>query len=289
MKRILITGKNSYIGKSFQTWLAQYPEEYEVEAISVRGDEWKDKDFSRYDVVYHVAGIAHIKETKKNEELYYQVNRDLAVAVANKAKNEGVKQFIFLSSMSVYGLDEGIISKDTPLKPRNAYGKSKMEAENAIKKLSSDFFKVLIVRPPMVYGKKCTGNYKKLSELAKKIFIFPNIDNQRSMIYIDNLSFFIKLCIVHGVQGIVTPQNSEYVSTSEMVVEIARVNNKNIYLINKCSKVMILLSKKNNLFSKVFGSLIYDKSISSHEMVPRKANLYFGEVSFLESIKESEK
>src|SRR5699024_574338 len=129
MKKILITGVNSYVGNRFAEWVKQYPEEYEVDKISVRGGRWKKMDFSDYDSILHVAGIAHRKETIENKKLYYLVNRDLTNGIALKAKKEGVKQFIFLSSMSVYGLIEGVIDNSTPLKPKSHYGKSKLQAE----------------------------------------------------------------------------------------------------------------------------------------------------------------
>src|SRR5690606_7124221 len=119
-------------------------------------------------VVIHVAGIAHVKETKENADLYYKVNRDLAFEVAKKAKNEGVKQFIFLSSMSVYGIETGIIKINTPTNPKTNYGRSKLEAEELISSIESDSFKVAILRPPMIYGKGCKGNYIRLANLAIK-------------------------------------------------------------------------------------------------------------------------
>ena len=90
MKKVLITGKNSYVGTSLEKWLGNYPARYSIISISLRNDSWKEKDFSEYDVVFHVAGIAHIKETKKNANLYYKVNRDLAFEVAQKAKIEEI-------------------------------------------------------------------------------------------------------------------------------------------------------------------------------------------------------
>ncbi|MGB4351276.1 MAG: NAD-dependent epimerase/dehydratase family protein, partial [Tissierellaceae bacterium] len=217
MKSILITGKNSYIGSRFEEWLAKYPDKYKVDAISLRDESWKEKDFSEYDVIYHVAGIAHRKETKENRELYYAVNRDLAYEVAKKSKQDGIKQFIFLSTMSVYGLESGVIDEYTPLKPKSNYGKSKLQAEELIKPLEDDSFKIAILRPPMVYGKGCKGNYPRLAKLAKITPIFPDIDNKRSMIYIDNLSEFVRLLIDDYSSGLFLPQNSEYVKTSEMV------------------------------------------------------------------------
>ncbi|PRY82681.1 NAD-dependent epimerase/dehydratase family protein [Alkalibacterium olivapovliticus] len=132
MKKVLITGKKSYIGTSVENWIMKEPDNYHVDTIDMRDGLWKEMDFSKYDVVFHVAGIAHIKETSKNQGLYYKVNRDLAYETAKKAKENGVNQFIFLSSMSVYGIDSGYITKFTPLRPKNAYGKSKVEAEKLI-------------------------------------------------------------------------------------------------------------------------------------------------------------
>ena len=158
MKRVLITGENSYVGNSFADWVKDDPE-FQVDKISLRDDSWKEYDFSIYDVVLHVAGIAHQKETKKNSESYYRVNRDLTVDVAQKAKEKGVNHFIFLSSMSVYGLDTGVINKMTPLKPKTNYGKSKLEAEEAISSLATSSFEIAILRPPMIYGANCKGNF----------------------------------------------------------------------------------------------------------------------------------
>lgn len=275
MKKILITGESSYIGTSFQKWLAQYPEEYQVDTISVRGDEWQEKDFSEYDVVYHVAGIAHIKETKKNQDLYYKVNRDLAYEVAKKSKNDGIKQFIFLSSMSVYGIEEGVITRDTKLEPKNAYGKAKLEAEKLIGQLEDKNFIVMIIRPPMVYGRGCKGNYAKLSKLAKITLVFPEIDNQRSMIYIDNLSGYVKNVIDYEKCGILLPQNKNYVSTSDMVKEISNVHGKTIHF----TKIFNPLLKFMNIgiTKKIFGSLVYEKDKLVEDIVEYQDSIFKSE------------
>lgn len=262
MRRILITGKNSYIGTKFEEWLSRYHDEYEVDRINLRDESWKELDFSKYDVVYHVAGIAHRKETNENRDLYYKVNRDLAYEVAKKSKDDGVKQFIFLSTMSVYGLETGIIDENTPLKPNNAYGKSKLEAEELIKSLEDKSFMVAIIRPPMVYGKDCKGNYQRLSKLAVKTPIFPDVDNKRSMIYIDNLSEFIRLLIDNCSSGLFLPQNSEYVNTSEMVRLIAEVHGRKIIMTRLFNLLLSLLNIST--VNKVFGNLIYKIDNSNH-------------------------
>lgn len=265
MKRILITGKNSYIGNSFKEWVSQWPEKYQVDEVSTRDNIWKERSFAGYDSILHVAGIAHIKETKENRDLYYQINRDLAVDIAKKAKKEGVKQFVFLSSMSVYGLTTGVIDQHTPLNPKNAYGKSKLEAEQIISEMQDDSFLVAIVRPPMVYGKGSKGNYRALSKLAKITPIFPDINNQRSMIYIDHLSEFIKNLMKQNIAGLFFPQNKDYVSTTEMVREIANYYDKNIFMTRLFNPVINRIMKRVDFIKKIYGTLVYTEKISKVE------------------------
>jgi len=263
MKNILITGKNSYIGTSLENWLMREPDKYKVDTVDMKDGSWKEKDFSLYDVVFHVAGIAHIKETSDNQNLYYKVNRDLAYESAQKAKQDGVEQFIFLSSMSVYGIENGVIDKSTPLNPNSAYGKSKVEAEELINKLEDSSFTVATLRPPMVYGKGCRGNYPRLVGLALKTPIFPKIDNKRSMIYIDNLSEFVKQLIDYRSSGLFFPQNAEYVNTSEMVRLIAEVHGKRMVMTKLFNPILRLLNVST--VNKVFGDLLYDMSMSEYE------------------------
>lgn len=276
MKRILITGKNSYIGTSVKKWLMKEPEKYSVDTIDMKDPSWKEKDFSKFDVVFHVAGIAHIKETKDNKYMYYKVNRDMAVETAKKAKEEGVAQFVFLSSMSVYGIENGVIDKNTPLKPNSFYGKSKIEAEELINKLKDDSFTIATLRPPMVYGKGCRGNYPRLARLAINTPIFPNVDNKRSMIYIDNLSEFVKNLIDIRSEGLFFPQNVEYVNTSEMVILISNFHNKRICTTKLFNPLLRLI--KINTINKIFGDLMYDESLSSNVDL----------ISFSDSIKLTE-
>jgi nucleoside-diphosphate-sugar epimerase len=262
MKKILITGSNSYVGTSLEKWLGNNPDKYSVDVISLRDDLWEEKDFSEYDVVFHVAGIAHIKETKANADLYYRVNRDLAFETAKKAKSDGVKQFIFLSSMSVYGIESGVIDKNSPLNPKSSYGKSKLQAEGLIKHLEDDGFKIAILRPPMIYGKDCKGNYPRLASVALKVPIFPDIQNMRSIIYIDNLCELVRLLIDDLSSGVFTPQNIEYVRSSEMVKMIAEAHGKKIKMTKLFNPLIRLL--KIDVVNKVFGDLVYEKSVSKY-------------------------
>lgn len=261
MKKILVTGANSYIGKNFIDYVNSLGE-IEAQAISVRDDSWKDIDFGQYDVVYDVAGIAHIKETDENRHLYYEVNRDLAVELAKKAKADGVKQFIYLSSMSVFGMVEGHITMSTPTGPVNAYGKSKLEAERQIMALASSDFVVTIVRPPMVYGPGCKGNYQLLRKFALKIKAFPNVDNRRSMISIENMSKAVVGMIEHPKTSVWHPQDSEYIRTYDMVKSITEEEGVRLFTIRGFNWLIKLLTKRIGVFKKVFGSLTYDKSMN---------------------------
>ncbi|MCQ6274669.1 NAD-dependent epimerase/dehydratase family protein [Bacillus sp. V3B] len=268
MKNILITGINSYVGTSFEKWLGNYPNKYLVDLISMRNDTWKEKDFSKYEVVLHVAGIAHVSSDPKMEDLYYKVNRDLTIEAAEKAKAEGVKQFIFLSSIIVYGDSNSgkrVIDKNTVPTPSNFYGNSKLQAEEGIKSLESNQFKVAIVRPPMIYGKGSKGNYPKLAKVAQKLPVFPDVDNERSMLHIDNLCEFIRLMIDNEESGLFFPQNSEYVKTSEMVKLIADVHGKKIILTKLFNPILKVIGLKLGLINKVFGNLVYEKSISNYK------------------------
>lgn len=258
MKKILIAGANSYIGMSFENYIKKnYPDDYEVDTVDMIDGTWRDKDFSGYDAVFHVAGIAHQKETKENAPIYYKVNRDLAIETAQKAKNEGVSHFVFLSSMSVYGMETGIITKETVPNPKTNYGISKWQAEQGLSSLTSDDFKVAVIRPPMVYGEGCKGNYQFLTKVVKKSPIFPRVNNQRSMIHIDNLVSFVKMIIDEQVEGVYCPQNREYVKTVEMAASIAKKLNKKIYFTYLGGFAVIVFRPFMGILKKAFGSLIY--------------------------------
>lgn len=265
MKKILITGQNSYIGNKFEEWVSQWPDEYQVTKISVRNDDWKNQNWSIYDVVLNVAGIAHNSSDSSLEELYYRVNRNLTIELAGKAKIDEIEQFIHLSSMIVYGAsktENGMITKDTKPKPANFYGDSKLQGELGIMPLADDNFKLAIIRPPMIYGKGSKGNYPLLSKLAQKTPVFPDFKNQRSMLHIDNLNEFIRLLIDNEDTGIYHPQNKEYVVTSELVREVAKVHNHNILFSKLVNPIISMLRSKVSLFNKVFGDQLYDKKLS---------------------------
>lgn len=269
MNRILITGANSYVGTSVEHYLTRWMDRYEVDTLSLRDLAWKDKSFSRYDAVFHVAGVAHSDSgriSKEKARLYYAVNTDLTIETAKKAKADGVGQFIFMSSAIVYGDSAPIgktkiITKDTPAAPSNCYGDSKMQAKG-LALLSDDTFHVAIIRPPMIYGKGCKGNYLALSKIAQMTPVFPYVDNQRSMLYIENLCEFVRILIEERKQGTFWPQNREYSNTSELVKMIAQLHGKKVHLLHGMTLPLKILSRFVPAINKAFGSLSYDRTIS---------------------------
>ena len=259
MKRILITGANSYIGTSFEKYIKDNDhKDYAVDTIDMVDGSWREKSFAGYDCVFHVAGIAHQKETKQNARLYYEVNRDLAVEVARQAKQDGVRQFIFLSSMSVYGMDTGVITRETKPDPKSHYGKSKWEAEQQIAALMDESFRVCILRPPMVYGKGCKGNFQTVVKIVERFPFFPRVKNARSMIYIDNLAFFVQCCMDNELSGIYFPQNKEYMSTMELAQGVSEALNKKIYFEYITGMMVGCLRSVHPMLKKAFGSLVYN-------------------------------
>ena len=233
MKRVLITGDNSYVGNNVQAWLLKTPNEFAVDAISVKDESWRNTDFSKYDVVFHVAGIAHVDAKKSMEPLYRRVNTDLTIEVAKWAKQHGIKQFIFMSSSIVYhesrSLKGDIISRATKPDPNTFYGDSKLQAEIGLKKIEDELFKVVILRCPMIYGPNSKGNFLRLAKLATITPVFPDYHNKRSMIYIDNLCEFVKQVIIRGLKGTFHPDNKDLADTVEIVSSFAKQNNHRIH------------------------------------------------------------
>ena len=260
MKKILITGKGSYIGTYVKKYLESFPEYY-VEELDTKDKSWELFDFSNFDVVYHVAGLAHIKEIPENEHLYYEINRDLSIKCAELAKKAGIKQFIFMSSMSVYGLlcSKDSISLDTKCNPNTYYGRSKYEAEIALKELETQDFKVCLARPPMVYGDNSPGNLTKLFNLVRKVHVFPTVKNKRSSITVEQLSMYIKDYIDNEIRGVVLPQNPHYMCTYEIVKKKMKEENVKVVYVSLFNPFIKLLVGKVNLISKCFGDLIYEK------------------------------
>ena len=265
--KILIIGKNSYIGTNVKLWLEKSG--HLVDELDAHNENWDQVNFGEFDSVIQVAAIVHRKDVD-DWDLYKKINVDLPVKVATCAKKQGVHQFVFLSTMAVYGKDKNlpnssVIDSNTEKHPTSLYGKSKNIAEEKLKELESKDFKVAIVRPPNVYGPNCKGNYiTNFKKLTKKISIFPEIflNSRQSMLYIDNLSELIRLIIEKNVGGYFMPQDDEIVNTCELISYISSAMNKKI-LFSKLMGNFIIPFSKCTVVNKVYGGVNYNRELSS--------------------------
>lgn len=266
MKRILITGKNSYVGRSF---MKHAKVRFVTDGLSVRDEKWKQHDFSPYDAVIHVAAIVH-QPKQIDRNLYFRVNRDLAGAVAHHAITQGVKQFIFMSTIAVYGLSpsrsrNGCISLKTACHPVSPYGESKLAAENKLREMEQGHrFTLSIIRPPMIYGPGCPGNYfKYLLWMGRNLPVFPAVRRNRlSMIAIENLCELLCLVIENEASGVFCPQDPDVFSTEERLQIIANAHGRKI----RISRLIgfpfrwLPLSQIDSLY----GDLYYNQSEFNH-------------------------
>lgn len=269
MKKILITGANSFVGSNIEMWLLKYSEEFQVDTVETMNDVWKQADFTKYDSVFHVAGIAHVDPKPEMAPLYYKVNRDLAIDVAKYAKEAGVKQFIYMSSKIVFhaskSLKGDVVTRKTEPKPNDFYGDSKLQAENGLHELECESFKVVILRPPMIYGSGNKGNLPRLGWLATKVPVFPAWHNKRSMLFIDNLAEFVKQAILRELSGTFYPQNAEYSDTVEIVRLFAKEHNHRIWISKLFNPFVWIGSFFLPAIPKMFSDSYYAQEMSKYD------------------------
>lgn len=266
MAKVLITGANSYVGESVRKYILTKDFSYQIDVVDTIGDNWKNADYSLYDIVFHVAGIAHVNADPKMEPLYYKVNRDLTIEVAKHAKANGVSQFIFMSSQIVFhesqNLKSEMLTRDTKPNPNGFYGDSKLQAENGLHELESEDFKVCILRPCMVYGPNAKGNFTRLAKLACKTPIFPEWHNKRSMLYIDNLAEFVYQAIEHKLVGTFYPQNRELADTVEIIRFFAMKAGHKVWITRLFNPFVWLGSFVLQPINKMFATYYYDPEMS---------------------------
>ena len=281
MISILITGAGSYVGECVRKYMLVHGE-YQIDAVDTMGDNWKKADYGLYDVVFHVAGIAHVNADPKMEPLYYKVNRDLTIEVAKHAKAAGVKQFVFMSSQIVFhesqSLKTEVLTADTKENPNGFYGDSKLQAEKGLHELECDSFKVCILRPPMIYGPNSKGNFPRLAKLATKVPVFPCWHNKRSMLYIDNLAEFVKQAVERQLCGTFYPQNRELADTVEIIRCFAKAAGHKVWITRLLNPFVWLGSFILQPINKMFATYYYEPKMSV-------ADFDYQLVSFEESLK----
>lgn len=268
MKRVLITGKGSFVGTNVEKWLLK-DGDFEVDTVDTMNGVWKKVDFTKYDTVFHVAGIAHVDPKPKMAPLYYKVNRDLAIEVAKWAKEHGVKQFIYMSSKIVYNVSKSlrgdVVTPETEPHPNDFYGDSKLQAEHGLHELENETFKIAILRPPMIYGPAGKGNFQRLAWLAANVRVFPAWHNKRSMLYIDNLAQFVKQLIAREMAGTFYPQNAEFVDSVETVRLFAKKYGKKIWITPILNPIVRLGAIFLKPICKIFSDSYYVQEMSQYD------------------------
>jgi nucleoside-diphosphate-sugar epimerase len=262
--KIVLTGKNSFIGKSF---IDEYSKKYQIDESCTLANKIEDIKFDSVDVVIHLAAIVH-QDKRIGEDIYFKINSDLAYSVAKKAKESGVSQFIFFSTVKVFGENttkDEEWNENSECKPCDPYGRSKFDAEQRISSLNDETFSVSIIRPSVVYGPGVKGNIFKMIEIIEKVPILPfgNINNNRSMVYIKNLIALMAAIIDKRARGTFIACDSKIISTSQFVRILANISNKKrlIIPIPTFSQTIIKLIS-NQKYNKVFGSLCVNNSIT---------------------------
>lgn len=261
--KILVTGSNGYLASSF---IEQYKDKYEFQKFSLLNQKLEDIKIGGTDVVLHCAALVHQK-VQHSYEKYHEINVDYPVTLAKLAKRNGVKQFVFISTIAVYGEDESLF-ENTICKPITPYGKSKLEAEKKLLSLSDDNFIISIIRPPMIYGKNAPGNIDSLVKLVKKLPIIPlgKIENKRSFISIQNLCYIINEVITQQKVGIFLASDDESLSTSKLIKLISKNLDKKIYLIRIPFFESLLKILKPSFHKRLYGSLEVDNSITKQKL-----------------------
>lgn len=264
---VLIAGKNSYIGTHIGRMLEETEPEARVTYLSVRDEEWKALDLSGYDAVVFAAAIVHRKDIT-DPQVYHRVNALLPYEFAKKAKAEGVKKFLFLSTAGVYGVGKGlpwgnVITADTPLKPVLPYQVSKLEGENLLRTLEDDAFLLSIVRTINVYGVGCPGNYIGLfKKITRSLPVLPKAypEVKQGFVHVDSLSRLCILALKADRGGIYHAQDPETVSAYEILSALA----KGMGLKKKtlpCHRAVRLLPKVSPVV-KFFGGVAYDPALA---------------------------
>ncbi|PTH32746.1 UDP-glucose 4-epimerase [Staphylococcus arlettae] len=266
-KHILITGSSGYVGSHLADSLEQLGNK--VSRLNVKNTLWKELDFKQYDAIIHTAALVHNNDPNAQLAEYFRVNMHLTFNLAMEAKKCGVKHFVFMSTMAVFGEDGKIgemveLTNPTNLKPVTNYGISKAKAEAKIREIADDNFKVAIIRPPMIYGVGSPGNFTKLIKVAKRLPIIPNLSNARSALYIKHLEQFVNEIIKHEMTGIYHPKDKFEFNTTKVVTKIRKNEHKNTFLL-PIPKAMYPILNKFRVISKIYGNLVYAKSLYAHE------------------------
>ena len=261
---ILVTGSSGYIGKSF---INKYRGKYSFQSFSLRTQPIEDIDFSKVDVALHCAALVHQK-TEYSYEKYYEINVAYPLSLAKLAKQNGVQQFVFISTIAVYGEELERVDETSECHPVSSYGKSKLEAERELYKLNDESFTVSIIRPPMVYGENAPGNIRSLVSLIQKTPLIPlgGIKNKRSFVYIGNLCHLIETLIEKNQSGVFLASDDEVLSTTRLCKLISKNLHKKVFLVKLPLFATLLKVLKPSFYKRLYGNLEVDNSVTRQKL-----------------------
>jgi UDP-glucose 4-epimerase len=267
MKSVTITGSSGFVGTNF----IKNAHDINIKEVDLLNQKVNEVNFISIDSVLHLAALVH-QMKGAHEEQYFKINRDLAYEVAKKAKAQGVKHFVFMSSAKVFG--ESTTGKpgydeNSECNPLDPYGKSKYEAEMLLIGLQDENFKVAVVRSPLVYGVGVKANMYNLVKLVDKFPLLPlgGIRNHRSMVYVGNLVALLQHIIKTQASGVFIAGDRAPLSTTELTHIIATSFPKKIFLITIPLFVRWIATKwKPAIVDRLFGSLELDNSSTNKRL-----------------------
>lgn len=265
MKKLLITGSSGFVGKYF---IKKYKDNYEIKNFSFLKDDINSLDCSDVDVVFHLSALVHQMDGASREE-YEKVNVTQTLQLSKKAKESGIKHFVFISTVKVYGEEtDSKYSENSICNPEDDYGKSKLKAELELQKLEDKDFKISIIRTPIVYGYGVKANIKSLINLVNKVPLLPfgKIENKRSMVYIGNLCHLVYEIITQEKSGIFLASDDQPLSTSRLIELVAKNLDKKVYLVKIPFFESLLKILKPSFHKRLYGSLEIDNSITKEKL-----------------------
>jgi len=256
--KILLTGASGFLGSYF---INKYSLKYKIETFSFLNDNFKNLDLNDVDTVIHFSALVHQIDGATKKE-YEKVNVNQTMMLAKKSKENGIKHFLFMSSIAVYGIETGIINGKSDCNPITDYGKSKFKAELELQKLEDDNFKIAIIRPPIVNGFEAPGNMKSLINLVKKITILPfgGLENRRSMLHVGNLCHIMDTIIQKEIGGVFLVSDEKPLSSTRLLELIAQNLNKKIYLIKIPFFESFIKFIRPSIYKRLYESLEIDNS-----------------------------
>jgi len=263
--KLLITGASGFVGSHF---IEKYSSKYDIKTFSFRKDDLSTLDCSNIDVILHLSALVH-QMGGANASEYERVNVTQTLELAQKAKKSGVKHFVFMSTVKVYGEEtNSVYTENSECKAEDEYGKSKLKAEQELLKLEDESFKVSIIRTPIVYGYGVKANIKSLINLVNKVPLLPfgKIENKRSMVYIGNLCYLVDVVIEQQKSGIFLASDDQPLSTSRLIELIAKNLDKKIYLVKIPFFESLLKILKPSFHKRLYGSLEIDNSITKEKL-----------------------